>query len=220
MIEAENIIRQDNDWITITFFIMFIILAFQKILFENRLSHTSIFFLKKGRVVGYFNKDKNIFFNFYQVLSFVVQILSISLLLYFLRSFFIFKNTYNALYFYLIIVAGVSSYFIIRAIIGSFFAIIFNLETIHKKISYEKISYTNNLILWTLPLLVITNYAKNNFDLFLKITLVVFILLVLLRYLLIIENNKKLIFNNLFYFILYLCVLEIAPLVIIIKLTI
>ena len=49
MITAENIIRQDNDWITIAFFIILVVLAVQKTLFGNRQMHTSTFFFKKNK---------------------------------------------------------------------------------------------------------------------------------------------------------------------------
>jgi hypothetical protein len=68
------------------------------------------------------------------------------------------------------------------------------------------------------------NYERcdqlQNKELFFKITFLVFVILLVLRYSLVLVNNKKLITNNLFYFMLYLCALEIAPLAIILKLTI
>jgi hypothetical protein len=220
MIEAENIISENNDWITIVFLIIFAVLAAQKFLFRNKQLHTSVFFLKKNKLASYLNKEKNIFFNLYQVLSFVVQLLSISLLLYFTTTFFDVKTTDNNIILYLKIVFGVGLYFLFRFVIGGVLSVIFNLETVHKKIFYEKTSFFNNLILWVLPFLVLTSYSKYLDSLFLKITLVVFIILSIIRYVILIINNKKLAFNHLFYFILYLCVLEIAPLVIIFKLTI
>jgi len=220
MIEAENIIRQDSDWITITFVTILVVLAFQKKIFGNRLLHTSIFFFKKNKLISYLSKEKNIFFNLYQVLSFIVQLLSLSLFIYFITPLLNIETTNNNLELYLKITFGVGFYYLIRFLIGSIFSAIFNLEKLHKKISYEKINYFNNLILWILPLLVLTCYYKYLGDLFLKITLIIFVILAIIRYVFLVINNKKLIFNNLFYFILYLCVLEIAPLVIIIKLTI
>jgi len=220
MIEAENIIRQDSDWITITFVTILVVLAFQKKIFGNRLLHTSIFFFKKNKLISYLSKEKNIFFNLYQVLSFIVQLLSLSLFIYFITPLLNIETTNNNLELYLKITFGVGFYYLIRFLIGSIFSAIFNLEKLHKKISYEKINYFNNLILWILPLLVLTCYYKYLGDLFLKTTLIIFVILAIIRYVFLVINNKKLIFNNLFYFILYLCVLEIAPLVIIIKLTI
>ncbi|WP_371824262.1 DUF4271 domain-containing protein [Lutibacter sp. A64] len=220
MIEAENIISQNNDWITIIFLIIFIVLAVQKFLFANRLLFTSIFFLKNNKLTSYFNKEKNIFFNLFQILSFSVQLLSISLLLYFLTDVFNVKTSNIGYILYLKILIGVGLYFLARFLIGLFLAVIFNLETIHKKIYYDKVNLTNNLILWLLPFLVLISYSKYFSHIILKITLIIFIILAILRYGILIANNKKLTINNLFYFILYLCALEIAPLVIIIKSTI
>jgi len=220
MIAAENIIRQDNDWITIAFFIILVVLAVQKNLFGNRQLYTSIFFFKKNKLVSYFNKEKNTFFNLYQVLSFIVQLISLSLLFYFITPIFNVKATNNDIDLFLKIAFGVGFYFLIRFIIGNVFSAILNLEKLHKKVSFEKINYLNNLTLWVLPLLVLTSYSNIFENILLKITLIVFVILVLIRYAVLIINNKKLVFNNLFYFILYLCVLEIAPLVIILKLTI
>ena len=220
MITAENIIRQDNDWITMAFLIILVVLAVQKRLFGNRLLHTSIFFFKKNKLVSYFNKEKRTFFNLYQVLSFVVELISLSLLFYFITFIFNVDVGTNGIDLFLKIAFGIGFYFLIRFLIGNIFSVIFNLEKLYKKISFEKMNYFNNLILWILPLLVLTAYSKYFENISFKITLIVFVILVLIRYVVLIINNKKLVFNNLFYFILYLCVLEIAPLVIILKLTI
>ncbi|NQV78269.1 MAG: DUF4271 domain-containing protein, partial [Lutibacter sp.] len=67
---------------------------------------------------------------------------------------------------------------------------------------------------------VLSVYLSEYKGLLFEITFLVFLLVLILRYVLILLNNKKLIFNNLFYFILYLCALEIAPLIIVLKLTI
>lgn len=220
MIEAENIIRQDSDWITIAFLIILVVLVVQKKLFGNRQLHTSIFFFKKNKLVSYFNKEKNTFFNLYQLLSFVIQLISLSLLFYFITPIFNVNTKTNDLDLCIKIAFGIGFYFLIRFLIGNIFSVIFNLEKLHKKIFFEKINYFNNLILWILPLLVLTSYSKYFENILLKITLIIFVVLIVIRYVLLIVNNKKLVFNNLFYFILYLCVLEIVPLVIILKLTI
>ena len=143
MIEAENIIRQNNDWITIAFLIILIVLVVQKKIFGNRQLHTSIFFFKKNKLVGYFNKEKNTFFNLYQVLSFVVQLITLSLLFYFITSVFNINTKTNDLDLFIKIAFEIGIYFLIRFLIGSIFSVIFNLEKLHKKISFEKINYFN-----------------------------------------------------------------------------
>ncbi|UMB59443.1 DUF4271 domain-containing protein [Lutibacter sp. A80] len=220
MIEAENIISQNNDWITIIFLIIFILLAIQKSLFGSKLFYTSIFFFKKNKLASNFNKEKNIFFNLYQILFFIIQLLSISLFLYFLTDILNIETSDNEIILYLNILFGVGFYFLARFLIGIFLALIFNLEKLHKKIFYEKTNILNGLILWILPFLILSSYSTYFQPVFLKITLVIFMFLIIIRYLNLIINNKNETFNHLFYFILYLCVLEIAPLIIIIKLTI
>jgi len=220
MIDPEKITIINNDWITFIFLIILSILTIEKFLFENRLPNTSFFFFKKKKLISYFNKEKNIFLNLFQALFFIVQVLTISLLFYYLIQFLGLEIAFTGLKLYTIIAIGISLYFAFRLIIGLFLAYIFNIKAIHKKISFEKINYLNNLILWLLPMLVLTTYTKQFNNLIFKITFIYFIFLLMIRYALLLKNNKKLIFNNLFYFILYLCALEIVPLVIILKLTI
>ncbi len=168
MIGAEKITILNNDWITFVFLIILSILTIEKFLFENRLLKTSSFFFKKKNMLSYFNKEKNIFFNLYQILFFIVQLLTIALLLYYLNGFLGLKIGFTGLKLYIAIAIGVSLYFALRLLTGIVLAFIFDIKSVHQKISFQKISY----------------------------------------------------FNNLFYFILYLCALEIVPIVIILKLTI
>ena len=81
-------------------------------------------------------------------------------------------------------------------------------------------NYLSNLMLWSLPLILLSFYLQFFKSATLKITILFFIIMLVFRYVLLLINNKKLILNNLFYFILYICTLEIAPLILILKLTI
>lgn len=220
MFEANEILTQNNDWITFVFFTIFTILVIIKRSFNERLGYTSILFFSKKYFVTYFNKEQRNIFNWYQFLFVIIQILVISLLFYEISDYV--KPTYTSLNFHLFltIVVGVGFYFVFRFLIGLFLAAIFDLKEIHKKVLYEKINYLNALCLSVLPFLLFFYYTDNYDIIFSKIILIIFSVLLVIRYILVANNNKKLIFSNLLYFILYLCALEIAPLVIILKLTI
>lgn len=220
MFEAKEIFFQNNDWITLVFLTIFVILVIIKLVFNERLRYTSVLFFSKKYFATYFNKEKKNIFNWYQVLFFLIQILVFSLIFYEISSYFEPVFQYLNVHIYLIILAGVLLYFTIRFLIGWFLAFIFDLGEIHKKIHYEKLNYFNSLSLSILPFLLFLFYADNYKSVLSKTTIIVFILLLVIRYIWVIRNNKKLIFSNLLYFILYLCALEIAPLVIILKLTI
>lgn len=220
MFEANEIIYQNNNWITLLFLIILLILATAKVLFNERLVHLSKLFLSKNYFLIYFNKEKSNVFNMFQILLFIVQILMIALLIYYLNIYFQLKPEFLGLKSYLLIIAGISFYISLRFLLGILLASVFNLKQEHKKLANEKINYFNNLILWIIPLLILYEYAIDYKDFFFKITISIVLFLLIIRYVLLLSNNKKLVFNDFFYFILYLCALEIAPLIIFFKLSI
>ena len=220
MFEAKEIIHQNHHWVSLVFLAILIFLTWAKVLYKDRLLHTASLFIANKYLFIYFNKEKNDIINLFQFLLFLTQILVLALLLYFANNLWQFSDRLNGLNGYLLLLAGVGLYFCLRYLVGLFLAEIFNIKTKYDKIVYDKVSYFNNLILWILPFLILSAYANIHQEIFFKITFSVLVILLILRYALVLANNKKLIVNNLFYFILYLCALEIAPLVIILKLTI
>lgn len=220
MFEAKEIIHQNHHWVSLVFLAILIFLTWAKVLYKDRLLHTASLFIANKYLFIYFNKEKNDIINLFQFLLFLTQILVLALLLYFANNLWQFSDRLNGLNGYLLLLAGVGLYFCLRYLIGLFLAEIFNIKTKYDKIVYDKVSYFNNLILWILPFLILSSYANIYQEIFFKITFSVLVILLILRYALVLANNKKLIVNNLFYFILYLCALEIAPLAIILKLTI
>ena len=220
MFEASKIIHQNNDWITLVFIFIFMVLTILKVLFKERLSNGLTFFLSKKYLSIYYHKEKNKFLNLFQSLFYIIQLLVVSLLFYLVNTYFQFQPkllTFNG---YILLFLGVGFYFSLRYLTGLFLAFLFDFKNEFRKIVYDKTNYFNNLILWILPFLVVSIYVHNPKKIFLEITFLVVVLLLILRYSLLLINNKNLIYNNLFYFILYLCALEIAPLIIVLKLTI
>lgn len=220
MFEAKEILSQNNDWITLVFFIIFIILVAIKVFFKERLAHTSILFFSKKYLTIYYSKEKRKTFNYFQFLFFLVQLLTFSLIIFEIQTYKEPSITPLSINIFFIILFIVFLYFVLRFFIGVFLSSLFNFTEIHKKILFEKTNYYNVLAISMLPFLLFLFYAGDYKNIFSKIALIVLVVLLIYRYMLVLGNNKKLILNNLFYFILYLCALEIAPLVIILKLTI
>ena len=220
MFEAKEIIHQNHHWVSLVFLAILVFLTLAKIMYKDRLLHTASLFFANKYLFIYFNKEKNDILNLFQFLMFMVQLLALALIFYFANNLWQFSAKLNALNGYLLLVAGVGLYFCFRYLIELFLAEIFNIKNKFNRIVYDKVSYFNNLILWILPFLILSVYANIYKELSFKITFFVLIILLILRYILVLANNKKLIVNNLFYFILYICALEIAPLAIILKLTI
>ncbi|SDW16027.1 protein of unknown function [Lutibacter oricola] len=221
MNDALKIIHQNNDWLTFVFIAILTILAFVKLLFSDQLKYTSVLFISKKYLLIYFGKEKRAVFNLFQISLFVIQILVISLLFQLIITHFELKfSQFKPIKLYFLLLFAVICYFGVRYFIGILIASLFNLKKKHEQIIHEKTNYLNNLILWVLPFFIITTYTVKFKLFFLKTTIIIGVILLVFRYTLLLINNKKLIFNNLFYFILYLCALEIAPLLIILKLAV
>jgi hypothetical protein len=215
MFNAEEIIQTNNNWITYVFIMVLIILAVLNTFFGKRLSRTNQMLLNKSFLQIYYNKEKGKLLTKNSFLFFTIQVLSISLLLYlFFSTFSVKKFNFNT---YLMLFAFVCSYFILRFLIGYFLAELFEIKNLFFKILFEKVNYLSNVILWILPLLLLSSYITFSKVMVIKLTFLFFITLLISRYFMILNNNKKLILNNLFYFILYICALEIAPLILIVK---
>ena len=220
MFEAKEIIYQNNDWITLVLLVVFTLLTISRVLFKDRLFHGNTFFLSKKYLSIYYTKEKGKILSLYQSLLFVVRLLVLSLMFYLIYRYYQDNVSTNGFRSYLIIILGLGCYIIIIRLIGQLLAYLFDFKNEYGKINYDKVNYFNNLILWLLPFLIFSIYLTKYEDLLLKISFLIFVGLLILRYSLVLLNNKKFIFNNLFYFILYLCALEIAPLIIILKSTI
>jgi len=220
MIEGTKIVHNTNDWITIVFLMTLILFALIKVLYNEKLYYTSTFFLFKKHLQIQFSEDKRLIFSPIQWLFFSIQLLTLSLIFYFINEKFGFYDSTDRLKTYIFILISVFLYFLIRYLVGLFASTAFLLTKIFNQLLYFKVNYFNNLILWVLPFFLIAYFSPLYNDILFNIAFGVFAFLLIIRYVLLMINNKKLIINDLFYFILYLCALEIAPLILIFKLTI
>ena len=95
----------------------------------------------------------------------------------------------------------------IEKLIGSIFAI----ETIINRYIFTKLSYRNFISLFLIALNFIFYFAMEpNMEvlvMFTGIIIVLNLLILFINY----KNYRSLIFSNFFYFLLYLCALEISP---------
>ena len=143
----------------------------------------------------------------FSILLFIIQLISISL---FINLFFLEKGKANVLLF-LQILFVVFVFIIVKTSIEKIIGTIFSIEKLIDHYIYEKLSYRNFLSL----LLIIANLIfyfsiKPDLNILLILTGILFLgnmLILSYSY----KNYRSLIFSNLFYFLLYICALEISP---------
>ena len=206
-----NRIIESLDWVTLIMVGCILIIAILKVIYPKRFNDfirlpvSNNYFLAKG-------KSEELRHPF-SILLFVIQLISISL---FVNLFFLEKGKANVLLF-LQILFVVFVFIIVKTSIEKMIGAIFSIEKLINHYIYEKLSYRNFLSL----LLIITNLIfyfsiKPALNILLILTGILFLVnMLILSYSY--KNYRSLIFSNLFYFLLYICALEISPYLILYK---
>ncbi len=199
-----------NDWITTIFMVGFILIALMKLYKPQLLLGYTLAFFSQGFIESRTKKKPSIFSPFH-ILIFLFSILVFSLLLVLLNT----NNNASKIHLFLIVTPSLLVFILLKYIITKFIGKILLIEEKSKYFLFSKTGYLYTMSLWLFPILIISQYWYYNHFL-----LIVFCTILLaFRTFLTIRNNKKLIFSNFFYFILYFCTLELAPLLIIYKTT-
>ena len=200
-----------QDWVTLLFVGCFVVLAILSVRYRKRfedfikLPISNNFFIAKGKT----DAIKHPF----NILLFYLQIVSISL---FVLLFFSKESKLDSVLFFQVFI-GVFVFVVIKLYIEKMIGTIFSIEVIINSYLYKKLTFTNYLSFFI--------FIANLFFYFsLKPslnTLLVFTTVCLLFYSFIIyysiKKYRTLLFSNFFYFILYLCALEISPYIILYK---
>ena len=207
----EKIVINTN-WISIILVFLFAIIAVLKTIDGDKLKGYVFALFNKSFIEDEVEENTSFFSSFYSLLfifSSVVLALVTSLLVAETN-----KNTSFSL----------SSFFLILGIIWSYFTIkslleigVISLFFIKKEVRFyvvSKFGYLYSISFFLIILFVLFRFGPLNFSFFIAATLGLFFL----KFVFQVVNNKNLVFGKLFYFILYLCAFEIAPLLIMFKL--
>ena len=158
---------------------------------------------KKDRLLNWFH----VFFTIFLILNF-------SLFIYLAKG-VLFNDSSVAPYLYPIILGLVVLFILFKVSLQLSNGFVFNNTKMVSEFIFKKLSYLNySGILFFLANIILTYIAKDS-----KPTIYLTIALILsingIGWITVIRNHQKFITSNFFYFILYLCALEIAPIVII-----
>jgi len=204
-----------NEWYVIFFVICLSILALAKRSFSTRFSDFLLLVGKSKYLKIYAREQK--FIDQFDALLFVNLIISLSLFCFLGYSTFVDNVVFN-LGTFLKILLGVGSLILIKILLERLIGSLFEIDPLIDSYLFQKTNYKNFTGLLLLPiniLLVFTIPLSAN--VFYAIFGLIFIIN-LIGFITSIKTHQKTIINNIFYFILYLCALEIAPYVILYKL--
>jgi hypothetical protein len=201
-------IIENKDWATALFVLSLILIALTKSVFENRFNDFTKLIYSDKYIKMY--RDSSHLMSGFTIALFVVQIISFSFFLQLFLSYYGRASKSDWMLF--IQLFTFITYFILaKFLIEKIIATAFKIEEFMEQFNLKKVTYRTYIGLIILPIDLILYY----FDVFSKnIFLPIFtiaLIINLFTYLLTIKNYQSLIMGKLFYFILYLCALEIAP---------
>lgn len=197
-----------RDWATIVFVLMFVVVAIVKSVFETRFQDFIKLIVSDKYMKMY--RDSTYLMSGFTIFLFVVQLVSLSFFIQLcLHHFFDTSKTDGILF--IQIMTFLSVFVLSKFLIEKIVATSFSIEEFADQFNLQKVSYRTYVGLLLLPVNTTLFYNSNVSDFLMYFLIVVILLTNLLTYALSLKNYQNLLAGKLFYFILYLCALEIAP---------
>ena len=199
---------ENKDWATLLFLFSLVLIALSKSLFENRFSEFTKLIVSDKYIKVY--KDSGLMMSWFTVFLFIVQIVSFSFFIHLLLTSFGYISKTDWISFiqvFTFLTVFILSKYLIEKIIGT----AFDIEEFVEQFNLQKVSYRTFIGLFLLPFNCFLFYNDSISHNFMMFFLFIILIINLLTYLISLKNYQNILIGNLFYFILYLCALEIAP---------
>ena len=200
------------DWITLVLFgsLLFVVIAKQ--LYYSRFLNFIVLPFNNKYIFMYNKKERLL--NWFHILFTIFQIINTALFI-----FFVFKNLalikiLDAPFIFPLILVGLFLLLAVKTTLQLANGAIFDSQSIFSEIIFKKMSYMNygGIVLFLANLFL--SYVSINPNIVIFTAIFLFLSVNTIGWALVLKNYQNLIANYIFYFILYLCTLEIAPLVI------
>ncbi|MNQ81513.1 hypothetical protein D3C85_965360 [compost metagenome] len=202
-------ILENKDWATLLFVVTFAVVAMTKSAYETRFSEFSklIFSDKYAKIY----RDNNHLKSSFTIGLFFVQIISFAFFI--LLTLNIFDDSIKKTDWILFIqIATFLLYFILaKYLIEKIVATSFNIDDFADLFNLQKVTYRTYIGVLILPINAVLFYYDNIPQIIPLVIIGVSLCLSLYSYFISIKTYQNVIIGKLFYFILYLCALEIAP---------
>ena len=198
-----------TDWITLILLGCVVLYSLTKYLYPQRFQEfillpvTNKYFLVQGK-----NNEIQHPFN---VILFIAQVISVSLFIYLIASTANPEIAAANNWLYVQICTAYAGFILVKYYLEKIVSVVFSLEPLFNQYLYEKISYRNLLAMAIFIGNLVFYYIYPPTLLVLLVFLGILIAINAISMFYSYKTNGKLILRNFFYFILYLCALEISP---------
>ncbi len=200
------------DWITLIIFgsLLFVLIA--KSLYYVRFLNFIVLPFNNKYIFMYNKKERLL--NWFHVLLTIFQVINTALFLFFVFKNLISSGTTQYPFLYPLLLLGSFLFLLLKTALQLTNGFIFESQSVFSEIIFKKISYLNyGGILFFLANILLA-YVNVSPNLVIFTTIFLFLSINVIGWVLVLKNYQNFFANYFFYFILYLCTLEIAPLVI------
>ena len=201
-------ILETKDWATYLFVFSFVLIAITKTAFETRFSEFIRILVSDKYIKVY--KDTSHLMSGFTILLFIVQIISFSFFIQLVLNYLGYVSKTDWVIF-LRIFTFFGIFVLSKFLIEKIVAAVFNIEEFAEQFNLQKVSYRTFIGLILLPINIYLFYNNTPSNILIYCTIVVILIINLFSYLISLKIYQNLLIGKLFYFILYLCALEIAP---------
>jgi len=204
-----------KDWLTLLFLASFCLLALIRYIFRKQFSLFLVFLFSNKYENQFLGKQESVI-NWFNSLLFLVQIISFTIFIYVSIVFF-YPTLETSPYLFVKIITFTTFFVVIKYIIEKIIAVILDFELYIDTYNFHKLNTRNLFGLILIPINLILIYCVDGNKIVFFSVIFTFLAYNLIGLFFLLKNYQKLIISKLFYFILYLCALEIAPYLVIYK---
>lgn len=204
-----------NEWFTIFIVLGLVLVTLSKFLFENRFKDF-LLVIGNSKYLKIYSRDQK-FIDGFDTLMFLNLLISVSIFSFIAYSELVLPSEFNLTLFVKVLFA-IGALILIKVLLERLLASLFEIDELIDAYLFQKTSYLNysGFVLLPINILLIYSITPSKPLIYTVISLV--LLINLIGFITSFKKHQKLIFDNLFYFILYLCALEIGPYLILYKL--
>ena len=207
-IQLQDRILESNDWAAFLFVVCMVIIAVNKTISTVRFNEF-VRLAYSDKYTKIYRDSSNLMSGF-TISMFVLQLISYSFFILLLLKQFK-KIEQMDLIIYIQIFTFLSVFILSKFLIEKIIATSFKIEEFNEQFNLLKINYRAYFGFILLPINVVLFYNSINSDWFFKFLLITLIAISIITYLIALKLYQNILFRKIFYFILYLCTLEIAP---------
>lgn len=197
-----------KDWATILFLLCLVLIAVNRSVFQVRFTEFTRLALSDKYTKIY--KDSGNMRSGFTVSFFIIQVISFAFFILYLLGYFSITDGTSWVS-YIRIFTVISVFILSKYLLEKIIATSFNIEEFNEQFNLHKVNYRTYIGLLLLPVNFVLFYNAEPHPVAIYIIIGLVITASIISYTVSLKIYQNLIANKLFYFILYLCTLEIAP---------